>query len=70
MFDYGEDFNEPDYVKVDIEEYQRDQEKIEYYKTTIDYIKDSLKDYLEKQCTIEEAIAKIGIIIKELEDEI
>ena len=41
-YDYGEDFNQPDYVKIDREEYQKEQENLEYYKTTIDMIKDEL----------------------------
>ena len=70
MIDYGEDFNIPDYIKVDREEYENDQEKIEYYKTAINLIKDNLKDYLLNNSTIDETITDIGIIIKELEDEI
>ena len=70
MIDYGEDFNISDYIKVDREEYDRDQEKIEYYKTAINLIKDNLKEYLLSESTIDETITDIGIIIKELEDEI
>lgn len=70
MIDYGEDFNIPDYIKVDREEYNKDQEKIEYYKTAINLIKDNLKEYLLNNSTIDETITDIGIIIKELEDEI
>lgn len=70
MIDYGEDFNISDYIKVDREEYNKDQEKIEYYKTAINLIKDNLKDYLLNNSTIDETITDIGIIIKELEDEI
>lgn len=70
MIDYGEDFNISDYIKVDREEYDRDQEKIEYYKTAINLIKDNLKEYLLNNSTIDETITDIGIIIKELEDEI
>lgn len=70
MIDYGEDFNISDYIKVDREEYDKDQEKIEYYKTAINLIKDNLKDYLLNNSTIDETITDIGIIIKELEDEI
>ena len=70
MIDYGEDFNIPDYIKVDRKEYEKDQEKIEYYKTAIDLIKDNLKEYLLNNSTIDETITDIGIIIKELEDEI
>lgn len=70
MIDYGEDFNIPDYIKVDREEYEKDQEKIEYYKTAINLIKDNLKEYLLNNSTIDETITDIGIIIKELEDEI
>lgn len=70
MIDYGEDFNISDYIKVNREEYDRDQEKIEYYKTAINLIKDNLKDYLLNNSTIDETITDIGIIIKELEDEI
>lgn len=70
MIDYGEDFNISDYIKVDREEYEKDQEKIEYYKTAINLIKDNLKDYLLNNSTIDETINDIGIIIKELEDEI
>jgi hypothetical protein len=70
MIDYGEDFNISDYIKVDREEYEKDQEKIEYYKTAINLIKDNLKDYLLNNSTIDETITDIGIIIKELEDEI
>ena len=70
MIDYGEDFNIPDYIKVDREEYEKDQEKIEYYKTAINLIKDNLKEYLLNNSTIDETITDIGIIIKELDDEI
>lgn len=70
MIDYGEDFNISDYIKVDREEYDKDQEKIEYYKTAINLIKDNLKEYLLNNSTIDETINDIGIIIKELEDEI
>lgn len=70
MIDYGEDFNIPDYIKVDRKEYEKDQEKIEYYKTAINLIKDNLKEYLLNNSTIDETITDIGIIIKELEDEI
>lgn len=70
MRDYGEDFNISDYIKVDREEYEKDQKKIEYYKTAIDLIKDNLKEYLLNNSTIDETITDIGIIIKELEDEI
>lgn len=70
MIDYGEDFNIPDYIKIDREEYEKDQKKIEYYKTAIDLIKDNLKEYLLNNSTIDETITDIGIIIKELEDEI
>ncbi|NLW15040.1 MAG: hypothetical protein GX038_02095 [Erysipelothrix sp.] len=70
MIDYGEDFNIPDYIKVDREEYEKDQEKIEYYNTAINLIKDNLKEYLLNNSTIDETITDIGIIIKELEDEI
>jgi hypothetical protein len=70
MIDYGEDFNISDYIKVDREEYNKDQEKIEYYKTAINLIKDNLKEYLLNNSTIDETITDIGIIIKELEDEI
>lgn len=70
MIDYGEDFNISDYIKVNREEYEKDQEKIEYYKTAIDLIKDNLKEYLLNNSTIDETITDIGIIIKELEDEI
>lgn len=70
MIDYGEDFDIPDYIKVDREEYEKDQEKIEYYKTAINLIKDNLKEYLLNNSTIDETITDIGIIIKELEDEI
>ncbi len=70
MIDYGEDFNISDYIKVDREEYDKDQEKIEYYKTAINLIKDNLKEYLLNNSTIDETITDIGIIIKELEDEI
>lgn len=70
MIDYGEDFNISDYIKVDRKEYENDQEKIEYYKTAINLIKDNLKDYLLNNSTIDETITDIGIIIKELEDEI
>ena len=70
MIDYGEDFNISDYIKIDREEYEKDQEKIEYYKTAINLIKDNLKEYLLNNSTIDETINDIGIIIKELEDEI
>lgn len=70
MIDYEEDFNISDYIKVDREEYNKDQEKIEYYKTAINLIKDNLKEYLLNNSTIDETITDIGIIIKELEDEI
>ena len=70
MIDYGEDFNISDYIKVDREAYEKDQEKIEYYKTAINLIKDNLKEYLLNNSTIDETITDIGIIIKELEDEI
>lgn len=70
MIDYGEDFNISDYIKVNREEYEKDQEKIEYYKTAINLIKDNLKEYLLNNSTIDETITDIGIIIKELEDEI
>lgn len=70
MIDYGEDFNISDYIKVNREEYDKDQEKIEYYKTAINLIKDNLKEYLLNNSTIDETITDIGIIIKELEDEI
>lgn len=70
MIDYGEDFDIPDYIKVDREEYEKDQEKIEYYKSAINLIKDNLKEYLLSESTIDETITDIGIIIKELEDEI
>lgn len=70
MIDYGEDFNISDYIKIDREEYENDQEKIEYYKTAINLIKDNLKEYLLNNSTIDETITDIGIIIKELEDEI
>ena len=70
MIDYGEDFNIPDYIKVDRKEYEKDQEKIEYYDTAINLIKDNLKEYLLNNSTIDETITDIGIIIKELEDEI
>ena len=70
MIDYGEDFNISDCIKVDREEYNKDQEKIEYYKTAINLIKDNLKEYLLNNSTIDETITDIGIIIKELEDEI
>lgn len=70
MIDYGEDFNISDYIKVDREEYDRDQEKIEYYNTAINLIKDNLKEYLLNNSTIDETITDIGIIIKELDDEI
>lgn len=70
MIDYGEDFNISDYIKVDREEYEKDQKKIEYYKTAINLIKDNLKEYLLNNSTIDETITDIGIIIKELEDEI
>lgn len=70
MRDYGEDFDIPDSIKVDREEYEKDQEKIEYYKTAINLIKDNLKEYLLNNSTIDETITDIGIIIKELEDEI
>jgi hypothetical protein len=70
MIDYGEDFDIPDYIKIDREEYEKDQEKIEYYDTTINLIKDKLKEYLLNNSTIDETITDIGIIIKELEDEI
>lgn len=70
MIDYGEDFNIPDYIKVDRKEYENDQEKIEYYNTAINLIKDNLKEYLLNNSTIDETITDIGIIIKELEDEI
>lgn len=70
MIDYGEDFNISDYIKVDRKEYEKDQEKIEYYKTAINLIKDNLKEYLFNNSTIDETITDIGIIIKELEDEI
>lgn len=65
-----DEWNKPEYIKTDAEEYQREQEKLEYYESTIDYIKDTLKEYLLKERTIDEAIDKIGIIIRELEDEI
>lgn len=65
-----DEWNKPEYIKIDAEEYQRDQEKLEYYESTIDYIKDTLKEYLLKKRTIDEAIDEIGIILKELEDEI
>ena len=65
-----DEWNKPEYIKIDAEEYQRDQEKLEYYESTIDYIKDTLKEYLLKERTIDEAIDEIGIIIRELEDEI
>ena len=70
MIDYGEDFNISDYIKIDREEYEKDQERIEYYKTAINLIKDNLKEYLLNNSTIDETITDIGIIIKELEDEI
>lgn len=70
MIDYGEDFNISDYIKIDREEYEKDQERIEYYKTAINLIKDNLKEYLLNNSTIDETINDIGIIIKELEDEI
>ena len=70
MIDYGEDFNISDYIKVDREEYEKDQERIEYYKTAINLIKDNLKEYLLNNSTIDETMTDIGIIIKELEDEI
>lgn len=70
MIDYGEDFDIPDYIKIDREEYEKDQEKIEYYDTAINLIKDKLKEYLLNNSTIDETITDIGIIIKELENEI
>lgn len=69
-YDYGEDFNIPDYVQIDREEYHKQQEKIEYYDTAIDSIKDYLKYYILGESTIDETITDIGITIKELEDEI
>lgn len=65
-----DEWNKPEYIKIDAEEYQEEQEKLEYYESTIGYIKDTLKEYLLKQCTINEAIDEIGIILKELENEI
>lgn len=70
MIDYGEDFDIPDYIKIDREEYENDQEKIEYYDTAINLIKDKLKEYLLNNSNIDETITDIGIIIKELENEI
>lgn len=70
MIDYGEDFDIPDYIKIDREEYEKNQEKIEYYDTAINLIKDKLKEYLLNNSTIDETITDIGIIIKELENEI
>lgn len=40
MIDYGEDFNEPDYIKIDIKEYQKMKEELEYYKTAIEMIEE------------------------------
>ena len=70
MIDYGEDFDIPDYIKIDREEYEKNQEKIEYYDTAINLIKDKLKEYLLNNSNIDETITDIGIIIKELENEI
>lgn len=40
MIDYGEDFNEPDYIKIDIKEYQKMKEELECYKTAIEMIEE------------------------------
>lgn len=51
--DYGEDFNIPDTMKVNTEDYYKMQEDMEYYKTTIRRIaeevgsKDEDKDKIE-----------------------
>lgn len=43
-YDYGEDFNKPDYVKIDNEEYQKMKDKIEYYEKAIENIKEIIKE--------------------------
>ena len=69
-YDYGEDFNQPDYVKIDREEYQKEQENLEYYKTTIDMIKDELYGIEGLTKEYEETFNEIKRYIKELEQEL
>ena len=67
MRDYGEDFNVPDTVKVDREEYYKMQEKIEYYKTTINRIaeeagseeedKDKIENIKKYICQLDEVVS-------------
>lgn len=44
---YYPDFNEPEFIKVSVEEYQKMKQNLDYYITTIDKINDLMEPSLE-----------------------
>ena len=70
MIDYGENFNEPDFIKIDREEYQKEQEQLEYYKTAIDMILDELYGMEGLTKDYSETINSIKDILNDLKREI
>lgn len=67
---YGEDFNQPEWIQVDMTYMQKVEENIEYYKTAINLIKDELYGLEGLTKKYEETVGAIENIIKELEKEL
>ena len=67
---YGEDFNKPEWIQVDMNYMQKVEENIEYYKTAINLIKDELYGLEGLTKNYEETVKSIENIIKELEKEL
>ena len=70
MIDYGENFNEPDYIKIDREEYQKEQEILEYYRPAVDMILDELYGVKSLTKDYNETINLIKDILNDLKKEI
>ena len=62
----AEEFNQPEYVTVEAEAYQRMLEELEYFKTTIGFIKEELNSENAEK----EKEDSIRAYINELEEEI
>lgn len=66
--DYGENFNQPEWIQVDMTYMQKLEENLEYYKTFIKMLKSETDFFDEKQDDAVEVINNIKEYLNELKE--
>lgn len=66
--DYGENFNQPEWIQVDMTYMQKLEENLEYYKTFIKMLESEVDFFDEKEDDATEVIYNIKQYLKELKE--